>query len=98
MVTFFALPSGKSQEDLFKQDSELFTNALAKMKFKVDPYHCILGEHMTSTNVRLISYWYSMWSHRRNGLWKGFLQVNLSLQEDEAALKVLEMLKRKETI
>lgn len=32
-----------------------------------------------------------VWSHRRNGLWKGFLQVGLSKNEDELANKALEL-------
>jgi len=30
-----------------------------------------------------------MWSHRRNGLWKGFVQVDISPTEDEMAKALL---------
>lgn len=30
-----------------------------------------------------------MWSHRRNGLWKGFLQVDLFSKDDELAATFL---------
>lgn len=34
-------------------------------------------------------YWYSVWAHRRDGLWKGFLQVKLAPDEDSRAGAVL---------
>ena len=49
----------------------------------------ILGEPMEASSVRWISYWYSMWSHRRDGLWKGFVQVDLDSAQDPAALQLL---------
>jgi hypothetical protein len=39
--------------------------------------------------VTLSAYWYSMWAHRRNSQWKGFLQVDLDPAEDAAALAEL---------
>ena len=44
---------------------------------------------METSSVRWISYWYSMWSHRRDGLWKGFVQVDLDSAQDPAALQLL---------
>ncbi len=38
------------------------------------------------------SYWYSMWSHRRNQQWKGFLQIDLDPTSDSAALAYLNYL------
>jgi hypothetical protein len=36
------------------------------------------------------SYWYSMWSHRRNQAWKGFLQIDLAPSQDVEALAWLQ--------
>lgn len=33
--------------------------------------------------------WYSVWSHRRSQLWKGFVQVDLAPAEDAAAAATL---------
>jgi hypothetical protein len=44
---------------------------------------------MEASSVRWISYWYSMWSHRRDGLWKGFVQVDLDSAQDPAAFQLL---------
>ena len=41
--------------------------------------------------TKMVAYWYSMWSHQTNtGLWKGFLSVDLSPQEDILAMQILE--------
>jgi len=44
---------------------------------------------MEETDVTLISYWYSMWSHRRNNLWKGFVQVDISEDQDNIAMALI---------
>lgn len=31
------------------------------------------------------AYWYSLWSHRRNGQWKGYLQIDLLPTDDATA-------------
>lgn len=91
VVTFFHLPDGVSQADLAQMNPNLFMPKQAKAQYKVDAYVCILGEPTADYHVKMISYWYSMWSHSRNGLWKGFLQANLSSKEDEAALESLKL-------
>ena len=91
VVTFFSLPQGVSQRMLLEKAPDLFKSEQTKAQYKVDAYPCIIGEVTEGRHVRQIAYWYSMWSHRRNGLWKGFLQVDLSPEEDPAALKALEL-------
>ena len=39
-----------------------------KKIYQIDGYIFPLGEPMERRHIRLISYWYSVWSHRRNGL------------------------------
>lgn len=91
VVTFFRLPGGMDQKTLAAQHGDLFDPEQTKAKYKVDAYPCILGEPTAGHHVKQIAYWYSMWSHRRNGIWKGFLQVELSPQEDPPAYKALEL-------
>jgi hypothetical protein len=35
--------------------------------------------------IERATYWYGIWSHRRNGLWKGYLQLDLAPDEDTTA-------------
>lgn len=38
------------------------------------------------------AYWYSMWSHRRNKTWKGFVQIDLSPAHDQVARNLLDQI------
>jgi hypothetical protein len=94
LVTFFHLPGGMDQRSLARNHGHLFSPNRTKAQFHVDAYPCVLGEPTDHRHVKQIAYWYSMWSHRRNGLWKGFVQVDLSPQEDEAARRALDFIRQ----
>lgn len=96
VVSFFHLPEGVDQSKLAMDHAHLFTPDQTKSQFYVDAYACILGQPTTGYHVRTISYWYSMWSHRRDSLWKGFVQVSLSSEEDEEAEKLLKLIQEEE--
>ncbi len=66
----------------------LFRNHEAKLHYRVDHYVIRLDLPLDEPTAKLISYWYSMWSHRRDdNRWKGFVQ--LSLTDDDAAAEGL---------
>lgn len=91
VVTFFRLPVGRSQHDLVASRPDLFDNHGLKATYFVDGYYEHLGlepERLT----RRIAYWYSLWSHRRDRIWKGFVQVDLSPSEDATAVTTLASL------
>lgn len=88
VVTFFRLPAGTSQAQLLSKVPTLFEHDLVKSTYRVDGYAVHLGmepERLTQWSA----YWYSVWSHRRNQLWKGFVQVDLKPTEDTAAVATL---------
>jgi len=90
VVTFFHLPEGESQASLVDKFETLFDQEALKGKYFVDSYPVVLGDPMDSLKVKIISYWYSMWSHRRDGLWKGFVQVDLDPTQDIDACAILD--------
>ena len=49
---------------------------------------------MESGNLRYleerVAYWSGLWSHHKNGQWKGYLEVALPDDEDAAARAVLD--------
>lgn len=92
VVTFFHLPEGETQASLYNKNKSLFDKHQAKATFCVDAYTHILGEPTKDYDVRQISYWYSMWSHRRNDMWKGFIQVELGPTSDHNMRKHLDSL------
>ena len=63
----------------------LFASAAMKEAFHIDAYLYRIDPPLTSDRVRWIAYWYSLLAHRRNGLWKGFVAVDLSPVEDPDA-------------
>jgi hypothetical protein len=42
--------------------------------------------------TRQSAYWYSVWSHRRNQRWKGFVHVDLAPSADATAAATLASL------
>ncbi|MDG4560911.1 MAG: hypothetical protein P9E88_06425 [Candidatus Competibacter sp.] len=89
VVTFYRLPAGQSQQDVQLLAPHLFPiNRTAqeqlKANFHVDAYLVHLGM-IPERLVERSTYWYSLWSHRRNQLWKGYVQINLAPTEDAAA-------------
>jgi len=93
LVTFFHLPEGVSERDLFSKAPHLFNPQRAKEDFHVDAYFVRLNTEYPEFLVSKAAYWYSIWSHRRDGLWKGFLQIDLSNNDDQvAATNLREMM------
>lgn len=88
-ITFFHMPPGLDEDTLVKSKPFLFDSVLCQHKFKVDAYISVLGNPMEKEDVQLISYWYSMWSHRRSGFWKGFAQIDLAPDQDVACSQIL---------
>jgi hypothetical protein len=91
VVTFFHLPKGQTQQTFFSTIADLFNNNITKPLYHVDAYPWVLGKPLEREDVKMISYWYSMWSHRRSGMWKGFVQLELSSSADQVAEKLLNI-------
>ncbi|NYE26539.1 DUF6932 family protein [Pigmentiphaga litoralis] len=89
VVTFFHVPEGETQASLVAKCPRLFDHAYVKHTYKVDSYWDVLGLPIREQSVRQICYWYSMWSHRRTGTWKGFVQVDLDASQDPFATQQL---------
>ncbi|HQU45679.1 MAG TPA: hypothetical protein PK867_22890 [Pirellulales bacterium] len=93
VVTFFHLPAGATQLEIQARNPGLFPRTkderLAfKNVYNMDAY---LVDLATAAD-RLIersTYWYSMWSHRRDARWKGYLTIDLDFEEDGTAAAYL---------
>ena len=90
LVTFYCLPDGITEADLVAKAPHLFDPERTKEDFHVDAYFVRLNTEDPELLVDQVAYWYSIWSHRRNGLWKGFLQIDLSSNGDQIAATNLE--------
>lgn len=85
VVTFFYLPPGETQRSFASTHPDLFKHADTKTRFHVDAYFVPLDDNPPAHLVESSAYWYSLWSHRRSGQWKGFLQIDLSATDDATA-------------
>jgi len=91
VVTFFNLPRGMDQQSLAHRHGALFDQKHVKATYVMDAYFAVLGDPTDHWQVKRIAYWYSMWSHRRDGLWKGFVQVDLDPSQDGDARAILNL-------
>ncbi|MGV0886013.1 hypothetical protein V6760_03960 [Acinetobacter venetianus] len=90
VVTFFHLPEGETQLTFLPKTKGLLDSEVVKPNYMVDIYPVVLGDKITSFFINDITYWYSMWSHRKSdNMWKGFIQVPLSPNEDHLILENL---------
>jgi hypothetical protein len=55
----------------------------------VDHYWVELNMLGPAQLVQNATYWYSVWSHRRNQVWKGFVEVDLAPLQDQDARNLL---------
>ncbi|WP_273827043.1 DUF6932 family protein [Providencia rettgeri] len=90
LVTFFYIPQNETQTSLVNKDLELFTSKMKDL-YLVDSYWQILNSDPI-TLVEMTVYWYSMWAHKRDMSWKGFLQIPLSEEDDLQANTLLQNL------
>ncbi len=81
------------QQDLLGNFPEFADPVMAKQNYKVDHYPFDAGIEPTAT-VELSRYWTQLFSHNRNGVWKGMVAVGLdTVKDDSAALAYLQTLK-----
>jgi len=92
LVTFFKGLSLEYQEHLKSIFPEFIYSHVSKQLYKVDHYAVDYG-FLPDVTVEYTRYWLQLFTHNRNGIWKGILRVPLNTpQEDEQALAFLNML------
>lgn len=90
VVTFFKLPEMQSQESFALAHPALFNHDETKSQHNVDAYFVCLDDNPPEELVKQSAYWYSIWSHRRDSQWKGYVQIDLSPEDDLIARTELE--------
>ena len=90
VVTFFQLPDERTQAQLVRDNPSLFDQEANRHQYGLDAYNVVLDVDNLPYVVRRSAYWNSLWSHNRNLQWKGYLEIDLSGDEDEAARAALD--------
>lgn len=83
VVTFLVVPDNFEPSD---EQAAALNHDAAKETFSIDSYFVEINRIELANLVRKAAYWYSVWSHRRNQTWKGYLQVDLDPDQDQQAL------------
>lgn len=89
VVTFVYTPDDFAPTD---EQIGMLEHDAAKAQFLVDSYFVEINQLPVEAIVQQSAYWYSMWSHRRNQAWKGYLQIDLSPAYDADARECLTQL------
>lgn len=89
VVSFLDL-NNLNQEALLQVSGDLFDQQQVKDRYAVDAYFIQIGIALDKGLTNRIAYWYSMWAHRRNGVWKGFLQIDFDPSKDAEARMLLQ--------
>lgn len=96
VVTFFAMPAGHTQLSLKQANPGLFpVNAAEREALKKSLHVDAFTQGLEAKPEALVSrsaYWYSVWSHRRDMTWKGYVEVDLAPTEDGATIAELTAL------
>ena len=90
LVTFFHVPQGYTNETLAQAFPYIFGSVDLKEKFSVDAYFVALDQTTQESIIESSIYWYSLWSHTRGGIWKGYLQIDLNNSDDQQARLLLD--------
>ncbi len=91
VVTFFY-----KREDTREDYPVLFNPSTTQLNFNVDAYGVELGLPLDMGSAALIGFWHGLWSHRRDHVWKGFIQVALDPGEDPPAKRCLDVIAESE--
>lgn len=83
VVTFFRVAANDTPDAVLARNPDLFDHAKVKENFKVDGFLVSLDVDAAFL-VSASAYWYGVWSHRRDGIWKGFVDVDLTPSDGPA--------------
>jgi hypothetical protein len=72
-----------SWQALIDANRIVFEHGQVKAHFKVDAQFISL-DNSPAQIVDQTRFWFGLFSHRRNGLWKGLLQIPLAVGSDDA--------------
>jgi hypothetical protein len=94
VVTFYKIPQGETQDSLLQRNTALFPETKEekenlKAMFRVDGTMSTLDTKQNLL-IKQIVFWYSLWAHRRDQTWKGFVQIDLNGKDDANALTAIE--------
>lgn len=90
VVTFFSDYDARNEDEFIQSFIPLADNEAVKERYNLDVYFEYVRPEKWGEVIDAAVYWYSMWSHTREGFWKGFVSLDISPAEDLEAKKFLD--------
>jgi hypothetical protein len=89
VVTFVATPADPAglHAAIMASNPDLLNRPHVKANYHIDHFWLPLGSHPAQL-VEHARYWYGLFSHRRDRVWKGMLALELLNMADDAAARV----------
>ena len=84
VVTFFQLPDGFTERTFITANVTILDPDFIKSKYRVDAQHIVLDPE-NDYSTYSYSFWHNFWSYDRYGRRKGYLEIDLSANEEDAA-------------
>jgi len=91
VVTFFVSPDAAFTARVLSAQPILADHGRVKTQFLIDHYFVDLSYNPIFT-VESVRYWTGLFSHRRDGIWKGMLRIDLNPTDYTAARDFLRSL------
>jgi len=89
IVTFYGGLSKEQQDLLLSHLPEFFSSSKSKAQYKLDHYPVDYTFNPDVT-VERTKYWIQLFSHNRNGIWKGMIRLSLNTPiDDQHAIEYL---------
>ena len=83
MVTLYSTPHADHLDAIVTAHPVLLDHSAIKSRFCLDRYYVDVTYNPMLT-VESARYWISLFSHRRDGVWKGMLRIELDAPADDA--------------
>ncbi len=94
VITFIHVTDDQQEMDVLEQYPDLFEPNTIRKIHGLHAYHVVMNPAKIDELVDDLTYWYSLWSHTRDGVWKGYVRIDLAEGEDHAARSELDKLDR----
>ena len=85
VVTFFHLPKDQTYRILLERAPWLNNLQDIESRYSVHAFYVQLNADEVTSVIAQATYWNNLWSHRRDGRWKGYVQIDLSPTDDTTA-------------
>lgn len=85
VVTFFHLPKDQTQKMLLEREPWLNNLQEIMSRYSVHAFYVPLNANEVTSVIAQATYWNNLWSHRRDGRWKGYLEIDLAPTDDVTA-------------